>query len=112
MRVTSSEDVRGNDAHTPAPCRGGSRTALIPKRCEYPLAFFSGEDGALRTLHAGRVQVFGMVFEVEEHYLLRDAVEDMLGGDPAALAEALFAAQFSGQTAQARYAVGAEDAHV
>src|SRR3954466_14818783 len=88
------------------------RTALLAKRTEYPFAFFAGEDGALRANYAGRVQVFGMVFQVEEHYLLRNAVEDVLGGGSEALAEALFAAQFLGQTAQARYAVGAEDVHV
>jgi hypothetical protein len=53
-----------------------------------------------------------MVFEVEEDHLLRDAVEDVFGRGLAALAMALFAAHFSGQAAQARYAVGAEDAHV
>ena len=53
-----------------------------------------------------------MLLEVEEHYLLRDAVEDVLRVGVAALAEALFAAQFFGQAAQAWYAVGTEDAHV
>jgi hypothetical protein len=53
-----------------------------------------------------------MLFEVEEHHLFRDAVEDVFGGCAAALAGAFLAAQFFGQAAQARYAVGAEDIHV
>jgi hypothetical protein len=53
-----------------------------------------------------------MVLDVEERHLLRDAVEDVLGAGAATLARALFAAEFLRQAAQARYSVGAEDAHV
>jgi hypothetical protein len=53
-----------------------------------------------------------VLFEVEEHYLLGNTVKNVFGGGAAALAGALLAAQFLGQAAQARYAVGAKDVHV
>ena len=53
-----------------------------------------------------------MLSEVDEHYPFRDAVEDVLGAGVATPAEALFAAQFFGQAAQARYAVRTKNIHV
>jgi hypothetical protein len=83
---------------------------LAASRGEYPFTFLAGENRASCAHHAGRVQVLGMLFDVEEGYLLRDPVEDVLGALAATLAIALFTAKLLGQTAQARYLVGTEDA--
>jgi hypothetical protein len=51
---------------------------LAAKRSEYSVAFVTGENGAPRAYHAGRLQILRMVLDVEQNYLLGDPVQDVL----------------------------------
>lgn len=86
--------------------------ALGAQRGERPFAFLANEYRAPRASYAGRVQVLRVLFDVEEHYFLRNPVEDVLCTGIAALAESVIPAKLFRQAAQARYSVGVEDAHV
>ncbi len=84
---------------------------MAPQRGEDPLALFAGEDRAARAHDAGRVQVLGVLLDVDEDYLLRDPVQDVLGARLAALARALLASQLGWDPTQARQPLRAEDVH-
>jgi len=66
------------------------------------LTLFAGEDGAPGALYACGVYVLGVVLDVHEDHLLRYPVQNVLGGLAARVAEAILAAQFFWQPAQAR----------
>ena len=79
------------------------------ERGEGSLALLACQDGAPGAHDAGRVQVFGVLLDVDQHYLLRNQVEDVLGSRRASRAVALLAAQLLRYPAQARYPICTKD---
>jgi hypothetical protein len=62
------------------------------ERGEGSLALLACQDGAPGAHDAGRVQVLGVLLDIDQHDLLRNPVQDVLGPHPATLAGALLAA--------------------
>ena len=89
---------------------GGSLIRAI-YRGEGTFPFLACEHRAPGTLYTRSVQALGVVPKVHEDHLLWHPVQDVRGSLAAPVAEALLAAQFLRQPAQARQSVGAKYAH-
>ena len=89
----------------PEPAQGAipSRRLAAAQRGEYLLTLLAPQDGAAGAHDAGRVQVLRVLLDVDQHNLLRNPVEYVLGPRSAALAVALIAAQLLRYPTQAGY---------